>query len=126
MNREHLDTNGRAELAGLEAGITQTAERMRARAERDEFFWARQRAAILARAAGGRQLWLRYASPAVAALLLAAVLLFAHTPKLAKPPSSDSPSDEALLEQVQNDINRDAPRALMAAALTSDQTSDQQ
>jgi len=119
--RRHLQEcrECRDELARLQGGIAQTVEQMRAQAERDEVFWARQRAAIRARSAGSRQLWLRYASTAMATLLLVAVLLFAHTPKLAKPLPSDAPSDEVLLEQVQNDIQRDVPQAL--AALSSDQ-----
>lgn len=144
MNEKHLDETSWAELSSgsAEAGtkrhlaecgpcrdevarwqneMQQAAVRMRAQAERDEMFWARQRATIRARAARSlRTMWLRYASTALAALLLVAVLLFSQTPK-PKPATGDAVSDEALLEQVESDLNRDAPQALLAAALTSEQ-----
>ncbi len=144
MNEKHLDATGWAELvsgnagpgtkrhlaecsrcrdeaARWQSGVEQAAGSMRAEAERDEIFWARQRATIRARAAGSmRTMWLRYASTALTVLLLVAVLLFSQTPKL-RPATGDSLSDEALLEQVESDLNRDAPPALLAAALTSEQ-----
>lgn len=144
MNEKHLDATGWAELVSGSAGAgttrhvaecaqcrneverwqngtEQAVGRMRVQAERDEIFWARQRATIRARAAGSLPtMWMRYASTALAALLLVAILLFSQTPK-PKPATGDSVSDEALLEQVESDLNRDAPQALLAAALTSEQ-----
>ena len=118
-NENQLDATGGAELE-------QAGALMRVSAERDEIFWARQRARIRARAAAGLPtVWRRYASTAAAALLLAASLLLWQTPR-PKPATGDGVTDEALLEQVESDLNRDAPQALLAASLSSEQEQEQE
>ncbi len=121
--RQHLEACAacRVEFDRLQSGACQVAESMRARAERDEVFWSKQRAAIRMRARRGRNIaWLRYASTAIAALLLVAALLFTRTPKLNRA-ASPQPADEVLLQQVEADIGRDAPRALSPATPSDDQ-----
>jgi hypothetical protein len=107
----------RAEATGLQDAISSCRESMRAAADRDELFWARQRLLTRQRLAPRHRLpFLRWAAAVAMALVVFAALFLARSPQPAHP-GKDEPGDEALLQQVDQDIQRDYPQALAPAVL---------
>ena len=89
-----------------------------AAADRNELFWARQRYVIHDRISQSRRVpFLRWATAAAAALIVFAMLLLTQTPKPQRAALEDSAADDVLLQQVESDIERDAPLALQPANL---------
>lgn len=110
----------RHEVAVLSAELAGLAGHARAQAERDEFFWTRQRAFVRARlneqnAAVDRPR-LMWATASAAAIVLAAVLMLGRVSPSVAPHVNISVAheadDEALLTEIQSDVQRGAPAAL--------------
>jgi hypothetical protein len=128
---QHLETCGvcRAEAGGLWSAISCCRESIHAEAECDETFWTRQRLAIRHRIAtpASMQLFPRIALAALAmVLVLFAAFLLVRQPQSAQRAINNAPrqvtsddADDALLQQVQADIERAFPIALEPAGLIS-------
>ncbi len=121
--REHLAACPacRDEEQRLEGLFTHYRQAVDAAARRPDAFWQWQRTAIAARQAwrpGSRLLaW----AAATAVVVLAAILLTAHTPPTK--PVAESDPDQALLADVQRSVRRELPRALEPAALLAQEIS---
>jgi hypothetical protein len=105
----------RLELQHNTAALVGFAEYTRRAAERDQFFWTRQRAAVRARLRTAVPV-LRWAGATIAATVIAGALLLSS----GKPPhvtvaTTNDAADEALLLEIQNDVGRDTPSALQPA-----------
>ena len=112
----------RHEAESLAAGLLRFREQAHAAAARDDFFWARQRAQVRARVPWTERPLLRWASTAVAAIVLAGALLLVRVPApQPEPLPNPDAADEALLLEVQNDVGRYAPAALQPAQALADE-----
>jgi hypothetical protein len=117
----HLQTCGacRAEANALQNTIGSFKECVHLEADRDALFWSRQRALIRARVTARRPAFLlRRTSVAAMVLLLGAVLLLTQAPQVSQSANNDV-ADDALLQQVDNDVRQDFPTALGPAVLIS-------
>lgn len=122
---EHLATCAqcRAELAQLRTTFAGFGDAARQAAERDAWFWSRQRTLITQRLrAGAPVLRFQWALAGVAAMaaLGVALLLPGAQPQLHH---TDDAADEALLQEIQTDVARQVPEALDAVQPIAQQVS---
>jgi hypothetical protein len=127
-----------AELARLRASLAEFGQAVRASAERDEWFWQRQRARLRERVVLTTAPRLQWALAGVAAVAVLAVALLgsaivpaSHEKDAAGPrvPQSravaniatDDAADEALLRDIQKEVTREVPQALAAMGPLHDQ-----
>lgn len=121
-----LDCYARVERARIEMEQLQAATKNLA--SRPEIFWERQRRAIMERVTPEPRMsfrrWIWASSAALATLLL--VLLLHLQPTVHQPAGKDIPpkpnvhsglDDDALLSEIQSDLQRPVPRALEPATL---------
>jgi hypothetical protein len=105
-------------MEGLEGVLYEFRDSIRAEADRPDFFWARQRNAILSildRPDSAESRWKRIWIPAAAALLLC-MLFFAEISE-APVPDLAAGYDQNLLIEVERALNRSHPDALAPALL---------
>ncbi len=116
----------RAELESTRTMLSGFGAAARQEAERDEWFWARQRAAISQRVRDGRvpRVGFQWALAGVAAMALLASSLLIRTPVPQTAASSDA-ADEALLLEIQSDVSRSVPAALSAVQPIAEQLTAQ-
>ena len=108
----------RTEANALRETIGRFRESVHAEAERDAIFWSRQRAGIRERVHARRPVsLLRSVSLAATVLVLGAVLLLTPSPEIS--PSNNDAADDALLQQVDSDVQQGFPTALGPAVLIS-------
>jgi len=116
---QHLETCAAcsAEADGLRDSVASFRTMIVTAAERDERFWAQQRLLTRQRVESHhRAPFLRWAAALAMALVAVAALFLLHTPQPAQT-AKDEAGDEALLQQVDRDIERDYPQALAPAVL---------
>ena len=107
----------RAEVAQLRDAVSGWREALISTAEHEEVFWAQQRRLTQERIATQRRVpFLRWAATVAMALVIVAALFLPHAPH-AVTPAKDEAGDEALLQQVDHDLQRDYPQALAPAVL---------
>jgi hypothetical protein len=91
-------------------------------AARDRQFWTRQRLSIRDRMARRQSAVLWRRALTAAAVLLCAALLLLRSPH-SMPPVANDEADNALLQQVENDVAQDYPSALAPVALLTQERS---
>jgi hypothetical protein len=113
----------RAEGESLRNAIDGYRESACQTAERDEAFWARQRLAIHSRSKSQRFVpYFRWAAATVMVLVVIAAFVLTRSPQPAQRAKNDL-SDDALLQQVENSLDRGYPAALAPAMLIDQERS---
>ncbi len=119
----HIETCDacRAEAEGVRTAVSDCRKLAQQAAEHDEVFWARQRLSIRQRLAGHRFIpHIRWVATAAMVLVVSAALLLTHAPQPVQQANNDA-ADDVLLQQVQNDIERNYPAALAPAVLINEE-----
>jgi hypothetical protein len=112
----------RASIDELECSIRDYRDSIVSEAERGQIFWTKQGLAIRDRVRARRfGPPLRWAYAATMALVLGAALLVIQTPRPQQPVVTSNSADDALLQQVENDVARQYPIALAPAALIAEE-----
>ena len=113
----------RAESESLRTAIAGYREAANQAAERDAAFWARQRHTIHSRNRSQRFVpYIRWAAAAVMVLVVLAAFVLTRSPQPAQRAKNDL-SDDALLQQVENSLDRSYPAALAPAVLIDQERS---
>ncbi len=114
----------RSQLSGFAVDVGNWAVAARAQADRPPAFWTRQSAAVLSRtrARHARRLWTPLAA-AASLLLAAAIVLTGLAPRQPVSSKLAEPTDDALLQQIQQTLSSDVPEALAPATVLSDELS---
>jgi hypothetical protein len=108
------------QLSNAIAGCRQSAHQA---AERDDVFWARQRFAIRSRLLRYRFVpYIRWAAVVVMLLVVFAAFMLTRSPQPAQQAKNEL-SDDAVLQQVENSLDRSYPTALAPAVLIDQERS---
>jgi len=116
---EHIEVCDacRAEAQSIRVGISCCRESLLQLAEHEEVFWLRQRLAIKQRRTRHHFApYIRWAATSAIVLVVSAVFLLTRAPQSVLFGNTDE-ADNALLQEVQSDIDRDYPSALAPAVL---------
>ncbi|MGA2991663.1 MAG: hypothetical protein ABSD88_14405 [Candidatus Korobacteraceae bacterium] len=122
---QHLATCNacRTEGESLRNAIAGYCESAYRAAERDEAFWAKQRLAIRSRVRSQRFVpYVRWAAAAVMILVAFAAFMLTRSPQPAQQAKNEL-SDDAVLQQVENSLDRNYPTALAPAVLIDQERS---
>ncbi len=103
----------------VERQIRQWSTAARHECERDPWFWTREKASILSRARQQRRVPYLMPIVATAATVVVALGLFlgAPAPRMQAPTTTAGPSMESVLQETENNLEREVPEALAPVAL---------
>ena len=114
----------RAQAEELQATLAGFRGAVHSAAEREEWYWTRQRAYIRERAVteghGLRAAWTPLTTLALLLLAIALLMRAPHTP----PAANTDVADNQLLNEVNSDVQREFPSALAPAILINDERND--